>query len=438
MEDIGTYDPDLDGRFFASKETRQVIIDRIHPRLKSALTDPSAISENGTIVYTEVDNIKMILKQVQGLDMYNLESKAAGKLQDVVYDILKELTSSSCSSNSAPCVDRNDKKTGHVFYRIDVRSGKKFQVVKSTGKHLNAVQVFYEWAKENTQSACEKRKLSFSQNQKSVFFTALSQVAHSEDTSLEMLQMSEYAAAKLTGKKYDVEEEKIFADLILMAINQNQQRIRAVAANYRRKTRSVQHQQSYPEPMDTSSPIDGNDDDMESSNAEFEMESSSAVSYVPTVEEICAVDEEYIRFTITAADFIQHNHLRLVFAKSDGHCILHAWSIATGTSIDDIKQNIIDEYLHHVDRYSQFGVNEQELSCYLENHQFELQSVDTVINILSNSTKITAIVMEEHENGSTHFKIIRPNAGRSSATIILCRKAAHYDAVVWNLIFLLD
>ena len=186
--------------------------------------------------------------------------------------------------------------------------------------------------------------------------------------------------------------------------------------------------------MDTSTPTDGNepddDNDMETETVEPEFQLESTLAYIPTVDEICAVDEECVRMTMTAADFIEHNHLRLVFAKSDGHCILHAWSIATGSSIDDIKQNIIDEYLLNKYRYTEFGVNEQELYCYLENNQFQLQSVDTVINILSNSTNITAIVIEEPENGITNFKIIRPNSGRSQTTIILFRKAVHYDAVV--------
>ena len=62
--------------------------------------------------------------------------------------------------------------------------------------------------------------MMFNQLQELLIFTALKQVARSEDSSLEMLQISEYAAAKLTAKTYDSEEEKLFANLILLAINQ--------------------------------------------------------------------------------------------------------------------------------------------------------------------------------------------------------------------------
>ena len=117
-----------------------------------------------------------------------------------------------------------------------VANGKKFQVIKSTGKHLNAVQVFYEWAKDHLKSCCEKRTIAVNQEEKSLFFQALKEVAISGESSLELLQISDFAAAKLVGTKFDSDQEKLLADLILLAINQNQQPVKGIATNYRKKT----------------------------------------------------------------------------------------------------------------------------------------------------------------------------------------------------------
>ena len=85
------------------------------------------------------------------------------------------------------------------------------------------------------------------------------------------------------------------------------------------------------------------------------------------------------------------------------------------------------------DRHAQFGVNEDDLQKYVHCNQFQLQSVDTVVNMLSNNSNITAIIVEETEQGvSTDFKIIRSYSRTSERTILLFRKGGHYDAIVSN------
>ena len=165
--------------------------------------------------------------------------------------------------------------------------------------------------------------------------------------------------------------------------------------------------------------------------ASTQVDPISAVIYIPTVDELSNnTQDEIVSQFISANDFLQFNHLTVRFARSDGHCIMHAWAIATGSSIASIHYTIIDEYLMNRQVYAAFGVTEQDLHTYLESNQFQLQSVDTIINILCNGTNITAIIVEERQRNLTDFKIIRPKSGYSLQTILLLRKAEHYDAIV--------
>ena len=264
LEDLDMYESLLEDRIFSSTETEEIIKKQMPDKLKVALTQPSGIGADGIVVYAEVEHIKIIIKQLQGFKKFNLSSKAAGKLQDVSYRFMKELASTSCSANSEPAVDRNDKQHGHVYYRIDVASGKRFEVMKSTGKHLNAIQVFYEWAYEHVQDACKERNISFKENQKFLFFNALKEVALSDQASMEMLQLSDVAIAKLSMHyTHSSDQKKRLADLILIAINLNQEPVRAIAANYRRQpNRYVRHQRPPPASVAKSNDAHRNEDVM--------------------------------------------------------------------------------------------------------------------------------------------------------------------------------
>ena len=154
-------------------------------------------------------------------------------------------------------------------------------------------------------------------------------------------------------------------------------------------------------------------------------------TYIPSVHELISCQEEVVTRSITAKDFMLYNRLKLVLARSDGHCMMIAWSIATGSSMENIHQMIVDEYLLNRLEYAAHSVNEDDLYRYLASKDFQLQSVDNIINILCNSTNTTAVVIEEREQEPiTNFMMIRPRSRQSQQTVLLMRKNDHYDAII--------
>ena len=71
LEDFDIYDSLLEDRIFSSIETEEIITKADARQLKVALTQPSGIGADGKVVYTEVEHIKIIIKQLQGLKKYN-------------------------------------------------------------------------------------------------------------------------------------------------------------------------------------------------------------------------------------------------------------------------------------------------------------------------------------------------------------------------------
>jgi len=145
--------------------------------------------------------------------------------------------------------------------------------------------------------------------------------------------------------------------------------------------------------------------------------------------------------------YLRLNNLTVIPAQPDGHCIMHAWSITTGQSLATIKDIVATEYSINKNFYSKFAVTEKHLSSYLSHHEYALQSVDTVINILCNATNTTAVIIGQqylytqdlHDSTLTHvepvantteFRQIKPVSGLTTNTIFLLKTASHYDAII--------
>ena len=161
--------------------------------------------------------------------------------------------------------------------------------------------------------------------------------------------------------------------------------------------------------------------------------SADTSNFVPSVVQLCNTRQDFISRNISVQSFLHTNNLTVKYASSDGHCMIHAWLITTGMLMTNIHQCIIDEYLLNRNIYESFGVSEDDLQHYLAFKDYRLHSVDTLLNILCNSTLTTAIVVEERRSPKqvvTDFKIIRPRSGHSQSTIFLLRKNEHYDAIV--------
>jgi hypothetical protein len=227
LEDLGFYNSNLEGKFFRSAEVEKLIADGFSNGLRAALTD-----FNASLVLEAVDDIKIVVKQLQGLDKYALTRAQAGSLTQATYNVIKTLVDSSSPSDSK-VFDRKDK-SGHSYIRTGTANGHNFHVLKSSGKHLNAVLSFLEWFKDNANRVLEKRDADLNQSEKLTFFKTLESLAQRDEPRLEMMRLSELAKAKLvSGVFRENETKKLLADLILISINKNQGHVKAIAANYR-------------------------------------------------------------------------------------------------------------------------------------------------------------------------------------------------------------
>ena len=455
LEDFGSYPSVLKGQMYKSPATFNIIKKDLHPDLKTAMSNMA-----GGERFTPVDHIKIVVKQLQGLNILDLSGKEAGALTNTTVKVMKEICTESVGTNNKLC-ERNDKHVGSIYIQLNITTSQKFQVIRSSAKHTNTSVAFLDWMKGTVPEFLENLNHTMSQHQKLLFFEALQNLASSDKRQFGMLELSVLAKQKLIVDYGEIcdEGKHLLADLSLIAINVNQQHIKSIAANYRQQPvrhastlRSKKHQHAIdpanntakllssdaPDQHDITDCEQPSDDtsvraehhatDCEQANP---IDPSSALVHIPSVEQICALNSEYLRLRIRALDFLKSSNLKIKFARSDGHCIMHAWSITTGSDMDFIKQSIITEYLLNRDRYAQFGVDEDDLQKYVDCNQFQLQSVDTVVNMLSNSLNITALILEETEQGvSTDFKIIRPYSRQSERTILLYRKGGHYDAIV--------
>jgi hypothetical protein len=224
---MGMYASGLEGEFFRSAQIEKLIIDRLPVVLRTALTD-----FDGGSSFEKIADIKIIVKQLQGLKKYNLTGPQAGSLTQTAYNAMKSLADSSSPVDSI--VSDRKNKTGHAYVRKNEASGQTFHVLKSSGKHLNAVVSFLQWFTEHANRVLNKRDTDLNQKEKLTFYTTLETLAQRNESRLEMLSMSDIARAKLaSGLFLESETKKLLADLILIAINKNQSHIKAIAANYR-------------------------------------------------------------------------------------------------------------------------------------------------------------------------------------------------------------
>ena len=65
--------------------------------------------------------------------------------------------------------------------RINKKTKQKFQVIRSTGKHTNAILCCLEWFQKHMKTFVELRKQSISEQEMSAFFSAIRSVAMNED-----------------------------------------------------------------------------------------------------------------------------------------------------------------------------------------------------------------------------------------------------------------
>jgi len=236
LEDMGACDTHLAvDQLYSSMKTVETVLRHLNPSLKQAMQQFT-----GSNVHTAVDHIKVIVKQLRGYTQQGLSNKAAGALTSASVRVMRKVCDEGAGDDSRLCV-HNTKQEGWSYARF-LSSGQKLQVVRSTGKHTNAILAFMEWAKEHISQFVKNRPLHFSRAEKWKFFSALRDLC-SQDIQghqMERLHVSDHVAGMLnTGSFPLVTVQQVLSDLILVGLNKNGQYVSALAPNYRVSTRST-------------------------------------------------------------------------------------------------------------------------------------------------------------------------------------------------------
>ena len=175
---------------------------------------------------------------------------------------------------------------------------------------------------------------------------------------------------------------------------------------------------------------------------------NSLTDYNKTLTDLLEINQLNITLAVDVHQYLFKHHLTIIPAQSDGHCLMHAWSIATGQSMLEVENIVSSEFFSRKASYLTFGITEEDLASYLSDRQHALQSVDAVLNMLCNACNMTAVVigqkfrffMDPSDNTTrsepfdniTEFKQIKPASGQSMKTVFLLKTASHYDAIVNN------
>jgi hypothetical protein len=148
-----------------------------------------------------------------------------------------------------------------------------------------------------------------------------------------------------------------------------------------------------------------------------------------------------IDVNIPVKDFLIQRGLKVRPAPANGHCLLHSWATATQSSVEDIKQIILNEFTTNAATYVNAGIDGDQLLQYLNKHNYQLDAVDAVIDILCNATHITAFVIGQKYDFTnpnrirvvrnvTEIRRIAPLSSPSTCSVLLLKSREHYDAVV--------
>ena len=240
LENFGTFSSGLWSCYFKDAST----VDKIKAKFTESSETWCALSEfEGSMTYDAVDHIKIVVKQTTGHSDFGLTNNQAGAMTDATTKAMKKICDSVMGVNSK-LYEHRDKILGSKYIRTStLHRDRKLQVVNSTGKHTNAVLSCLSWMQQNFKDFVVNRREFLSDAEKRRFFEAMLNVAQSDESSLEMLQMSSGVKLKLRSgyipavTQADRKFTRNIADLILIAMSKNQQHVKAVAANSRTQTK---------------------------------------------------------------------------------------------------------------------------------------------------------------------------------------------------------
>jgi hypothetical protein len=171
VQDMGIYATNLMNRTFSGQETIDGIVARLHPRLLKAMSE----FDTSLDCLSATGYIKIIVKQLKSYGRMDMSPKAAGALTNSTVKAFTNICDAACS-NSTLSVSQS-KKSGWLYSRTCKESGKRIDVLRSSGKHLNAILSCLQWMKSNLPDFVRDRPLRIDGPGRCKFFQALKDVA---------------------------------------------------------------------------------------------------------------------------------------------------------------------------------------------------------------------------------------------------------------------
>ena len=152
-----------------------------------------------------------------------------------------------------------------------------------------------------------------------------------------------------------------------------------------------------------------------------------------------------LHFIYRPQSFHMSTNYKVIKAPSDGHCMMHAWSIALKNSreIQDKREYIhlpiliYREFTENINLYKSFVSDTtdiyEEVLKYLQDGNYASEVGDLVFQALANITEISAMIYTEDVEGSpVQYSLVKPISGQSKGLINLLKIDQHYDVIVFG------
>jgi len=143
---------------------------------------------------------------------------------------------------------------------------------------------------------------------------------------------------------------------------------------------------------------------------------------------------------LTVEEFLKQRNLAIHRVLGDGHCLLHSWCRATNSSMKEVKRRLLKEYNEYQREYEQADISLDDLKHYLRDRSYQLNSVDAVIEMLSNAFEVTVFIVGQKYDYSDpdptpvdgKMEIKRIGSQAATRSILLHKDAAHYNCIESN------
>jgi hypothetical protein len=243
IEDLGECNTDMKNVTFSKEQTVELIVSKLPTRLRKTLSE----FESSLGFLSATSQIKIIVKQLKSYGLTDVSPKAAGALTNSTVKAMTNLCDVALPNSTLSI--SNNKKSGWSYSRTCKTTGRKIEIHRSSGKHLNAILSCLNWMKSNLGDFVRDRPLRIGGDGRLKFFTALREIAfdsvstnEGEDAvvRLESIHLSPRVVQKMKleeGQSYQA-SKKTLADLILIGLDGNQQYVSAISTNCRRGARN--------------------------------------------------------------------------------------------------------------------------------------------------------------------------------------------------------